>query len=82
MGELIVYRSSQRPSVRSSVCPSTLSNIYISKTSRPNATKFYLKHHWGEGKAASGFGPYGYNAESGVIVISQLSLSDPFLTCR
>ena len=22
-----------------------------------NATKFYLKHHWGEGKAASGFGP-------------------------
>ena len=26
------------------------------KTYRPNATKFYLKHHWGEGKAASGFG--------------------------
>ena len=40
-----------------SVRPSTLSNIYISKTSRPNATKFYLKHHWGDGKAALGFGP-------------------------
>ena len=39
-----------------SQCPSTLSNIYISKTSRPNTTKFYLKHHWGEGKATLGFG--------------------------
>ena len=57
MGELIVYRSSRRPSVRPSVGPSTLSNIYISKTSRPNATKFYLIHHWGEGKAVSDFGP-------------------------
>ena len=36
---------------------SPFSNIYISKTYRPNATKFYRKHHWGEGKAASGFGP-------------------------
>ena len=56
MGDFIVYRSSRRPSVRVSVCPSTLSNIYISKTSRPNATKFYLKHHWGEGKAELGSG--------------------------
>ena len=40
MGELIVYQSSWCMSVR----PSTLSNIYISKTSRPNATKFYLKN--------------------------------------
>ena len=53
MGELIVYRSSRRTSVR----PFTLSNVYISKTSRPNATKFYQKHHWGGGKATSGFGP-------------------------
>ena len=37
------------------VCPSTLSKIYITRTSKPNA-KFYLNHHWGEGKAASGFG--------------------------
>ena len=28
-----------------------------SKTSGPIATKFYLKHHWGGGKAALGFGP-------------------------
>ena len=53
MGELIVYWSSRRPCVR----PFTLSNVYISKTSRPNANRFYLKHHCGEGKAASGFGP-------------------------
>ena len=32
--------------------PSTLLNINISETSGPIATKFYLKHHWGGGKAA------------------------------
>ena len=35
---------------------STLSNINISETSKPIAIKFYLKHHWGGGKAALGFG--------------------------
>ena len=35
--------------------PSTLLNINISETSGPIATKFYLKHHWGGGKAALGF---------------------------
>ena len=50
-GELIVYQSSRRPSVRAS----TLSNINISETSGPIATSFYLKHHWGWGKAALGF---------------------------
>ena len=40
-----------------SVCPSTLSNIYIYKNSWQNATKFYLNHHLGEGKAALGFDP-------------------------
>ena len=54
MGELIVYRSSRHPSVRPS--DHTLYTC-ISKTSRPNTTKFYLKHLWGDGKAASGFGP-------------------------
>ena len=58
-GELIVYQSSRRPSVRPSVCASvrasTLSNMNISATSKPIATKFYLKHHWAGGKAASGF---------------------------
>ena len=35
----------------------TLSNMNISETSGPIAIKFYLKHHWGGGKAALGFGP-------------------------
>ena len=35
---------------------STLSNMSISETSRPITTKFYVKHHWGGGKAALGFG--------------------------
>ena len=34
----------------------TLSNMNISATSGPMATKFDLKHHWGGGKAAFGFG--------------------------
>ena len=46
-----------RACVRVSVRALTLSNMNISATSRPIATKFYLKHHWGGGKAASGFWP-------------------------
>ena len=61
MGELIVYWSSRRPSVRAdvrvSVRVSTLSNMNISKTNGSIATKFYLKHHWGRGLNALGFGP-------------------------
>ena len=38
------------------VCVLTLSNMIISTTSRPITTKFYLKHHWGGGKAALCFG--------------------------
>ena len=37
------------------VSVSTLLNINNSETSGPTATKFYLKHHWGWGKAALGF---------------------------
>ena len=44
-------------SVRLSVSQFTLSNMNISETSWPVTTKFYLKHHWGGGKAALGFGP-------------------------
>ena len=44
-GELIVYQSSQHPSVCACVRASTLLNINISETSGPIATKFYLKHH-------------------------------------
>ena len=56
-GELIVYQSSRRlcVCVCQCVCVSTLLNINISETSGPIATKFYLKHHWGGGKAALGF---------------------------
>ena len=43
-------------SVRQSVCLFTLSNMNISETSGPIATKFYLEHHCGGGKAALGFG--------------------------
>ena len=48
---------SVRASVRACVHALTLSNMNISATSRPIATKFYLKHHWGVGKAALGFWP-------------------------
>ena len=44
-----------RPSVRPSVRPLTLSNINISATSWQIGMKFYLKHHWGGGKATVGF---------------------------
>ena len=40
------------------MCVYTISNINISETCGPIATKFYLKHHWGGGKAALGFAPY------------------------
>ena len=39
------------------MCPLTISNMNISKTRGPIATKFYLKHHWGGGKPALGFEP-------------------------
>ena len=38
------------------VCVFTLSNMNISETRGPIATKFYLKHHWVGGKDALGFG--------------------------
>ena len=40
-----------------SVGPYTLSDMKISETSWPIIIKFHLKHHWGEGLAALGFGP-------------------------
>ena len=41
---------------RAGIRATTLSNMNISETSRPITIKFYLKHHWGGGKAALGFG--------------------------
>ena len=52
-GELLGWESSRRPWVRAL----TLSNINISSTKRPITSKFYLKHYWGERKAALGVGP-------------------------
>ena len=49
-GELI-------PVEPASVRAFTLSNMISSTTSRPVPTEFYLKHHWGGGKAALCFGP-------------------------
>ena len=43
--------------VRLCVRALTLSNMNISATSGPIVTRFYLKHHWGGGKAASGLWP-------------------------
>ena len=40
------------------VSPLTLSNMNISATSRPIRMTFYLKDHWGGGKASIGFDLY------------------------
>ena len=50
-GELIVWDSSRRASVRQS----TLLNINISETSWPIIIKFHQKHHWGRGLTVLGF---------------------------
>ena len=53
-GELIVYPCSGVHHRCRSHSP--FSNLNISEASRPIAIKFYLKHYWGGGKAAWGFG--------------------------
>ena len=55
-GELIVWDSSQRVSMRAYLRPSTLSNMNISETSWPIIIKFHQEHHWGGGLTAFGFG--------------------------
>ena len=59
-GGKINWDTGVRPSVRARVCAcvraSTLSNMNISETGNRITIKFYLKHHWGGGKAALGFG--------------------------
>ena len=54
-GYFIGKETHKYTSVKMCVRAFTLLNINISETSGPIATKFYLKHHWGGGKAASGF---------------------------
>ena len=48
--------ASVRPCVCVCVRASTRSNMNISETGRRIAIKFYVKHHWGVGKVALGFG--------------------------
>ena len=65
----------------------------ISEASRPIAVKFYLKHHWGGGKAAWGFGAdqfrtlvsmatdssHSYNGKNGVFTFSRMFMMGSFL---
>ena len=87
IGELIVYRSSRRPSVRASVRPFTLSNMNISATSWQIEMKFYLKHHLGWGKASVGFEPdrirtlVSMATDSSPRVIMGKTASSRFLKC-
>ena len=84
-GELIVYQcSGVRRCCHHCCCCQPFSDMNISEASRSIAIKFYLKHHWGGGKAAwvwwrsiqnSGFHgnrqlPYSYNEKNGVITFS------------
>ena len=89
--ELIVYQCSSVHR-RCRLC-SPFSNMNISEASRPIAIKFYLKHHWGGGKAAWGFGADQLRAlvsmatdsshrvimgKNGVIMFSQMFLIGSF----
>ena len=86
-------------SVCLSVCTRalTISNMNISKTRRPIATKCELKHHWGGGKPAQCFGPDRIRTlvsmatdSSHMLIMGTTAspsclgcfLSDPFHTCR
>ena len=59
----------------------------ISETNGSIATKFYLKHHWGGGKAALGLGPdririlVSMATESSRRVIMEKRVSPHFLGC-
>ena len=58
MGLKYTGRAGVRPYVRALVRPSVnISNMNISATSWLIGMKFYLKHHWGGGKASLGFDP-------------------------
>ena len=65
----------------------TLSNMNISATSWPIEMKFYLKHHWGGGKASVGFDPdwirslVSMATDSSHRVIIGKTVSSRFLEC-
>ena len=66
---------------------STLLNMNVSDTSRLIAIRFYLKHHWGRGKAAFGFGTdqirtlVSMATDSSHRVIIEKTVSSRFLDC-
>ena len=82
-GELIVYPCSGVRRRRRS----PFSNMNISEASWPIAIKFYLKHHWGGGKAAWGFGADQFRTlvsmatDSSHRVIMGKTASSSFLEC-
>ena len=82
-----VEPASVRASVRPCVRPFTLSNMNISATSLPIGMKFYLKHHWGRGKASVGFDPdrirtlVSMATDSSLRVIMGKTASSRFLEC-
>ena len=65
----------------------TLSNTNISATSWRIEMKFYLKHHWGRGKASVGFDPDWFRTlvsmakDSSHRVIMGKTRSSRFLVC-
>ena len=86
-GELIVYPCSSERHCRSR-CYQPFSNMNISEACRPIAIKFYLKHHWGGGQAAWGFGADQFRTlvsmatdSSHRVVIMGKTLSSRFLEC-
>ena len=86
-GELIVYPCSgvRRRCCRR--CCQPFSNMNISEASWPITIKFYLRHHWGRGKAASGFGADQFKTlvsmatDSSHRVIMEKTASSSFLEC-
>ena len=87
VGELIVTHGPASVRRRRPSASSTISNMNISATSGPIATKFYLKHHWVGEKAALGFGPdrigtlVSMATESSHRVIMEKTVSPLFLGC-
>ena len=91
IGELIVYPCSgvsrRCRCCHCSRCCQPFSNMNISEASRPIAIKFYLKHHWGGGKAAWGFGAdqlrtlVSMATDSSHRVIMGKTVSSSFLEC-
>ena len=87
-GVLIVYQCSGVRRCRRRRCRcQPFSNMNISEASLPITIKFYLKHHWGGGKAAWGFGADQFRTlvsmatDSSYRVIMGKTASSSFLEC-